>query len=337
MPNHNKDKQEIFLLSKLRTIDYLIILGAIVLLGLVMFLIPRVLNTIGELDSALESYSVAPRLVPARSIQATHNTFQLWHKDDFYVANVTSRGSLFFTPDEQSLVYPAVYRYEGTYTHILEAVDIITGQARWQTNIAQPAVIRIYDNNFVVLASEWLDQAPAIGDQELPYCSFGEKRYSLSTYDIRTGHKNWGYGYRGVNLDTMYFVGQNIYLEGSHDHGNHEFLVSIDVNSGQIAYQRCNGQNPARPRNAGGTSGPAFGINSIDAQEIRGCSTDSRYCFVTDGNRLIILAGSSKEHAASVEFGGSQLTAPDIDVVVQGNIAVVHLLDSHQLYAFRLP
>jgi hypothetical protein len=235
------------------------------------------------------------------------------------------------------LIYPAVYRYEGTYTYILEAVDIITGQAQWQTNIAQPVIIRIYDNNFVVLAPEWLDQAPAIGDQELPYCSFRERRYSLSTYDIRTGHKNWGYGYRGVNLDTMYFVGQNVYLEGSQDHGNRKLLISIDMNSGQIIQQRCNGQNPARPRNAGGNLGPAFGINSIDAQEIRGCSTGGRYCFVTEGNRLIILAGSSKEHVAYVEFSGSQLTAPDIDVVVQNNVVVVHLLDSHQLYAFRLP
>jgi hypothetical protein len=95
MSHPQKKKKNVFLFGKLTLHDCLMILGAVVLIGLVMFLTPSVLNTIGELNSALESYSVAPPLVPARSIQATHNTFQLWHKDDFYVANVASRGNLF--------------------------------------------------------------------------------------------------------------------------------------------------------------------------------------------------------------------------------------------------
>jgi hypothetical protein len=235
------------------------------------------------------------------------------------------------------LIYPAVYRYEGTYTYILEAVDIITGQTRWQSRIPRPEIIYVYDNKFVVLAPEWLEQAPVADNQELPYCSFRETHYSLSTYDVITGQKVWGYGYRGATMADMYFANQIVYLEGSQDHGNRELLISIDMNSGQIIQQRCNGQNPAPPRNIHNIFGSAFDVNSIDDQERGGCTPNKHFCFATEGNRFHILHGNSKQTLAYIDFDGAAFTPNFIDVVVDNNVVVVHLLDSHQLYAFRLP
>jgi hypothetical protein len=321
-----KKERPKFLLGKLK--QKTLLLGAAALSLLVLVLI------LSELSTPESSVIVASDSVPARSIETVSNVSQLWRKDDFYLARVSSVNGQFFIIGEQSLAFLGAKQSEGRYNFNLEAINIFTGQTQWQTTINDPELVRIYDSNFFILSREWLDQAPARENRKLQYCLFWDKEYSLSTYELSTGQEIWSYGYRGANLPTLYFVDRSVYLEGSHEHGTHRLSINIDTNSGLITDQRCSGFSP--PLNSEGIYGSSFVVNSIDNQDYSGCSRDNRYCFVTEGNRLTVLAGNSKEPLAYIEFGGEQLTHFYIDAVVQGNIVVIHLLDSHQLFAFHL-
>lgn len=299
--SQSKKKREIFLLSKLTLWDYLLFLGMAFFLLFIFVFISRMFDSPGSQTSPFQT---ALRTVPARSIQAMSNTSSLWSKEEYFVPSVESEGSRFFTPGEQKLVSPVANPSEGEGIYVLEALDIATGQTQWQTTIPDPVYIRIYQDKFFITAWEWMDQAPARGGQELVYCAFREREYSLSAYDVVTGQKAWGYGYRGVNIGRVYFQGQSAFLEGSHDHGNHRLLVNIDINSGHINNQHCNGSNSAIPLNSGGIYSSAYNVTYVERQDYD-CDRRKQFCFATEGNRLHILIGNSKQTVAYITFGAS--------------------------------
>lgn len=323
-----KKKREIFLLSRFNALDYLLFLGAIALLALLFYLVPKI-------DDILDSprpapFNTFPGPVAPRTIQITHPLSLLWQREEYAIPHVAGEGSLFFATGERTLVSPMADLSERVY--YLEAFDIVTGQTQWQTRIPSPVIIRIYDNKFFALSGAWSGQSPAKDGQELPYCSFWERQHSLSAYHVNTGHEIWRYGYRGVNINNMYFVDQTVNLEGSHSGGTHQLLINVDINSGHIIHQRCNGPNSAPPRNSGGISSSTYFVKWQGAD----CNTHKPFCFATEGNRLHILTGSSKP-VAYIDFEGAALEPADMDVAVHNNIIVVHLDDSDQLFAFRLP
>ncbi|MBE2198801.1 MAG: hypothetical protein IAE79_09335 [Anaerolinea sp.] len=336
MSQPNK-KQSIFLLGKLTLMDYLLVVAVIALFAVTFLLVPGMKELWNTLETTL---GPAPRVVPARSIQTTHNASYLWNKDDYIVPNVESTGSLFFSPGNQILVFPATDISTNTYT--LEAIDVMNGQTLWQTSIARPSMIRIYEGKFVVLSAVWLDQAPTKNNRELPYCSFDQRRYSISTYDISTGQNRWSYGYRGMNIPNLTFENQSMYLAGTDHHGKSGLLINVDMNTGFIIDQRCarigDGNSlPSFPKFSQGIYGTTFEPTSIEAQATEGCGKDNQYCFVTEGNRLHILNGGAKDFLGYIDFGGSLLTSHYIDILILNKIGVIHLDDSDQLFAFRLP
>ncbi|MBX3056463.1 MAG: hypothetical protein KF770_08325 [Anaerolineae bacterium] len=330
-----KKKRRIFLFSKLAVADYVSLLAILVVSATIFLLIFGTGDMWNTLESAL---GIAPRIVPARTIQTTHNTTYLWHKDDYIAPNVESAGSLFFSLNNRTLVFPAADRSAFLFT--LEAVDVISGQTRWQTDIASPRMIRIYEGKFVVLSTEWQGQAPAKPYRQLPYCSFRKQHYSISTYDINTGQNEWRYGYGGMNIPDMTFENQRMVLAGSDDHGQSRLLISVEMNTGFIIDQQCTVDGnllPGLPKFSQGVQGAAFAPASMAAQETEGCSGDNRYCFVTEGNRLHILNGGAKEFLGTIDFEGTPLTSNYIDILVLNKVGVIHLDDSDQLFAFRLP
>lgn len=332
-----KKKRQIFLFSKLAPADYVSLLAIFVVFATMFLLIFGTRDMWNTLESAL---GIAPRIVPARTIQTTHNMTYLWHKDDYIAPNVESAGSLFFSLNNRTLVFPAADADMPAFLYTLEAVDVISGQTRWQTDIASPRMIRIYEGRFVVLSTEWQGQAPAKPYRPLPYCSFGQQRYSISTYDINTGQNEWSYGYGGMNIPDMTFENQRMVLAGSDDQGKSRLLINVDVNTGFIIDQQCTTDGsplPGFPKFSQGVQGTAFAPASIAAQETEGCNRDNRYCFITEGNRLHILNGGAKEFLGYVDFAGSPLTSNYIDILVLNKIGVIHLDDSDQLFAFRLP
>ncbi|MBE2198800.1 MAG: hypothetical protein IAE79_09330 [Anaerolinea sp.] len=244
MSHHHKKKREIFLLSRFKALDCLLFFGAITLLALLFYLVPK----IGDiLDSPRPApFNTRPGPVAPRTIQATHRLSLLWQREEYAVPRVASAGDLFFATGEQTLVSPMSNLSERVY--YLEAFDIVTGQTQWQTPIPPPVIIHIYDNKIFVLSAAWSGQAPAKDGQELPYCSFWERQQSLSAYHVNTGQEIWRYGYRRANISRMFFMDQSVYLRGSHDHGAHQLLINVDINSGLIISQRCNGSNPPPPK-----------------------------------------------------------------------------------------
>lgn len=327
MSRHHKKKREIFLLSRFNALDYLLFLGAITLLVLLFYLVPQ----IGDIRNMRPvAFFTSPGPVPPRTILTAHHLSLLWQREEYAVPRVAGPGSLFFATGERTLVSPMADLSEKVYN--LEAFDMVTGQTQWQTRIPPPVLIRIYDNKFFVFSEQWLDQAPAKDGQELPYCSFWEKYHSLSAYHVNTGQQIWSYGYRGANISIIHFIDESVYLEGSHHGGTHELLIDVDIDSGRIVDQRCNGPNRAPPRNSGGTSSSTYFVKWQGSD----CDRHKPFCFATEGKRLHILTGSSKP-VAYIDFEGAVLEPADIDVVVHNNIVVVHLDDSDQLFAFRLP
>ncbi|HRQ36702.1 MAG TPA: hypothetical protein PLD25_02170 [Chloroflexota bacterium] len=332
-----KKKRRIFLFGKLALADYVSLVALMVVFATTFLLIFGTRDMWHTLESAL---GIAPRIVPARTIQTTHNTSYLWHKDDYIAPKVESASSLFFSLNNRMLVFPAADIPSFMYT--LKAVDVVSGQTRWQTDIVRPGMIRVYEGKFVVLSTEWQGQAPAKPYRQLPYCSFGQQHYSISTYDINTGENEWSYGYGGMNIPDMTFENQRMVLAGSDDHGESRLFISVDMNTGFIIDQQCTKMGdgyslPGFPKFSQGIQGTAFEPASTEAQEAEGCSRDNRYCFVTEGNRLHILNGGAKEFLGYVDFEGSPLTANYIDILVLNKVGVIHLDDSDQLFAFRLP
>lgn len=97
------------------------------------------------------------------------------------------------------------------------------------------------------------------------------------------------------------------------------------------------GQILPPPRSdSGGTSSSTYNVTYVESQDYD-CDRHKQFCFAIEGNRLHILTGSSKQTVAYIDFEGAALEPADIDVVVHNNMVVVHLDDSDQLFAFRLP
>jgi hypothetical protein len=299
----------------------------IALYGSAFYLLPRI-------GQYITPVFPPPGPVPPRTIQTANNLSLLWSREEYAIPRVESSGTLFFAMGEHTLVSPVANLSEKVY--YLEAFDIVTGQTQWQTPIPSPHIIRFYDNKFFVFSGEWLDQAPTVDDQELPYCSFKEKNLSLSAYDVNSGQQIWRYGYRGANISRMFFLDQSVYLMGSHDHGVHQLLINIDSNSGDIIHQRCNGSAPPPRGSSGGTRSSTYNVTYTKIQG-PDCDRHRPFCFVTEGNRLRVLTGSPLQTVAYIDFEGTALEPTDMDAAVNNNVIVVHLDDSDQLFAFRLP
>lgn len=317
-------KGESLLLRIIESLDYPLLFILIAFFGLFVYFVPRIIELITP------PYP-DPGPIPPRTLQATDNLSLLWSREEYAIPLVVDRTSLFFATEEQTLVSPIASLSKQAY--YLEAFDLVTGQTQWQSRIPYPIFISIYDNNFFVFAGEWLDQAPAQDDQELPYCSFWEKKYSLSTYDVNTGQRIWRYGYRGANISQMFFLDQSVYLVGSHDHDIHQLLINADINSGLIMSQRCNGSAPPPRGSSTGTHSSTYNVISINSD----CARYKPFCFAVEANRLHMLIGSSNEAVAYIDFEGAALAPREMDVAVHNNFVVVHLNDSDQLFAFRLP
>lgn len=346
MSHPPKKKREIFLLSRLKLQDYLLIVGVILLIPLLYAIFQKGLDTLNTVDAALTALEPPPQWVPARSIQAAHNLSPLWNKEEFFMGDTP-----FFTIGEKTLLYPAASKSHDSNiyfdTHTLEAIDIATSQIQWQADIPVPASIGIYNDKVFVLSQEWLDQAPTSTNQEFPNCSFIRKMYSLSAYDLHTGQKEWGYGYQGVNGNSMYFVNQSVFLTGTGMHGTRHISVKIDKNSGFIVDQNCNGlrsslysegiSNPPPSEGDFGSSFTAGALDDVDESYRFGCQRGYHLCFLTKGNRLHVRDRDSRKDIAVLDFEGPELTNYYSEIVVQGNIIVVHFVDSHQIFAFRLP
>lgn len=334
--SHTKKNRSIFLLSKLKLLDYLIVLGAMAFL-LVLYGYVRIYD---EPDTPNK---YAAQLVPMRSIEAAYNISQLWGKENIYLAQ-ENYDRRFFIADGRNLIFPTINQSETSYA--LQAINMTAGQTLWQTDLpGRLGIMRIYKGKFFVLSDEELGQAPVKDSQELSYCSF-RQRYSLSTYDVTTGEKLWGYSYQGVSSEGLNFDPHHVYLSGTDDHGASGLLVKVAINSGTILEQQCTrtrlgtGKSvPVPPRDSEvGIASSSFLATAVDNQEYDfGCMNDNRLCFVTQENRLNVVAGNTKENLAYIEFDGAKLNPYFIDIVVQNNLVVVHLNDSNQLFGFRLP
>ncbi len=250
----------------------------------------------------------------------------------------------FFTTNGNRLIFPTINETQSA--HALRAIDITTGQVLWQSDVPDAFTMRIYNGKIFILSSsdKSLEEAPIQGNQKLPYCSFQQKS-SLSTYDINTGQRVWGYNYLGINSSSLTFIDDLVHLVSTGHNGQSKLIASIQTGSGMILNQQCarigdNNPLPYLPRNSHpGTLSASFTPTSINNQEEYNlsCARDKRYCFITDGNRLNVLNGTTKDILAFVEFDGDKLAAYYIDLVVQNNLVVIHLNDSNQLFAFRLP
>lgn len=303
MSHYQKRKRKIFLLSKLTLLDYLLILGALFFLFLVFFV--------------LLSPSPNSQPLSARSVQTTNNINLLWAKNEYIVPRVGSESSLFFVRENQCLISPIADVSNNTFA--LEALDMVSGQMIWQSAIPSPAKIRINDGQFFILTSDWLDEAPSLNNQDFGDCNWREKYSSLSTYDVKTGQKNWGFGYREIYGGSIDFTERNVYLHGSRDHGTQRLEVHVDKNSGFIIGQYCTQPALAQtPPTFPGEDSSTFYPRAIDDdQDDRGCSPDKRFCFFTEGNRLHIQKGNSGQSLAYIDFEGAELVSYDMHVVVQ--------------------
>jgi hypothetical protein len=125
-----------------------------------------------------------------------------------------------------------------------------------------------------------------------------------------------------------------VYLTGSHDHGTRQLLINADVNTGLIISQRCkNGSAPPPRESSRGDYSFAYYVTYAESD----CASYEPFCFAMEGNRLLVLTGSPLQTVAYIEFEGTALEPRYMYAAVHNNIVVVHLDDSDQLFAFRLP
>lgn len=273
-----------------------------------------------------------PQSVPARTIQFTDNVSTLWIKE-IELQNPHKVYVEFFTPDEQTLVF---WHPEGS---LLTALDVITGSTVWETPVPDISVLRLHDQKFFILSYEWrdtLDNAPVLGNQPLPDCSFAGDT-SLLTYDPYTGEQIWGYVYNGVDPDDIFFENDAVYLDGSGDHGASRSIARIDSHSGELLSLECNkwpgnAEIPLPPDNEGIISNPYRVI--LNEQDF--ASSNVLLSFEAINNRLTILNGQSRVTVGYIDFAGAELNPWDINVAVQNGIAVIYFDDSNQLMALRL-
>ena len=288
-----------------------------------------------HLNSLLSSIDHSEHLAP-RSVTATRHIALLW-KSDMEIVTSTDASMQFFIPDEGSLVF--------LKAGSINSINIFTGQPIWQAAGPFPGVTRLVDHNFFVLAypDETFAEAPSSGAIS-PECfahfyrpyNFGT--FSLSSYDARTGQKNWAYRYQGANTDLL-FDSKSVYISGFRDSGHSKSLVQIDQASGSMLGLNCivapdtgSLQVPPRGLSEGGFSA-TYGPSSPD-ESISSTGENGRFTVLTSGNQIAVYYGKTWRDYATIDFSGDKLDSDDIDIVNQKNILVIYLKDSRQLFGF---
>lgn len=290
--------------------------------------------------------SETAQLVPVRSMQTAHRLKLLWAKEDIYLARV-SDNMKFIMPTNATLVYPVVELYPvrnaSQVTYVLQAIDIITAETLWKTDIPHLGLLRLHDGKFFNLHhtnKSGLERAPIKDNKELPYCSMGQTSI-LSAYDAQNGQELWGYEYLGINGGSIYFNNGFVYVGGTKGPGQSQLLAQIDVDSGVILDQQCSGSGGLQSRVAQnsefGIAGVSYSVTSRESPDYKYiCNGRFQYCFVAEGERLLILNGSGDVTLGYIDFNGEPLTDIEMDVVVHDDLLVIHLDDSNQLLGFRL-
>jgi hypothetical protein len=118
-------------------------------------------------------------------------------------------------------------------------------------------------------------------------------------------------------------------------------LAQIDVDSGVILDQQCSGSSGLQSRvvqnSENGIAGVSYSVTSRESPDYKYiCIGRFQYCFVAEGKRLLILNGTGDVTLGTIDFDGEPLSDVEMDVVVHGNLLVIHLDDSNQLFGFRL-
>ncbi len=277
-----------------------------------------------------------PKPAPVRTVENMNNLSLLWVKE-MEIENPHKVWVELFTPNDQSVVFWS------PQSDSLIALDLITGETLWETEVPAHTVMRLYNGKFFIVAYQRLNRladAPVNNNRELPNCSFGGEAAVL-TYDPDTGEQIWGYVYQGVDPNQVFFKGDYLYLTGSNDHGASRSVAEIDALSGNIIELECYRWWTSKkeildyPRNEGIIFSPyEVVLERYAEQQLE--SQNFSLLFWAKGNRLEILDGSTKEVIGSVSFDGAELYDWDIDVAVQNDVAVIYLDDSNQLFGFLL-
>jgi hypothetical protein len=348
-----KQKNKVFLLGKLKLMDYLLLMAGVALFALAYLFFPEIV-TFGNEQGGY--FDLPPREVPARTIQATGNIVSLWQQNEFPHRGRYDPTSEFFIISQNGLVFPVATKAEnGSYHFGLRAIDMSNGRIFWETETPEPYVIRIYNNMFFVLSPATIQtsavtyaNAPILNDQELPYCGFWRAAY-LSTYQVNTGKPIWGYKYDGVSASGLGFKNNQVFMDDTDDHGESGLVATVEIPSGMILDQACGriSHRQSNPVN-GVMRDTEFGRSGSESVSIVRSKDDKdfeydckhhsdRYCIATEGNRLEILDKNTQEMLGYVLFEGAELTAYLIDIVVHNQYIMVYLKDSNQLFAFRYP
>jgi hypothetical protein len=280
-----------------------------------------------------ESFDFPPESVPARIITETEGVATLWVKE-MDLENPHKVYVEFFIPNEQSVVFWS------PNTASLMSLNMVTGETIWQTAVPDVSVMRLVGDKFFVVSSDWvrtLPAAPIPYDQTFPDCSWAGNA-SVLAFDPDTGEQIWGYAYEGVDSYDISFEDQFIYMSGSNDHGASRSMAQIDAKSGGLLFLDCNKwpdtkEIPYPPGDEGYTASPYKVVIDERDLEWRGIAL----FFVAEGNRLNMLDGPTKKVLGSVYFEGAELNPWDINVAVQGDLAIIYMNDSAQLFGFRLP
>lgn len=279
-----------------------------------------------------------PETVPSRNIIEMNNLELLWSKEmdidnphkgyvELYVPNEES--FVFWSPESDSLI----------------ALDFATGNVLWETAVPHVGDMGLYNGHFYISSSDWLHSlrsAPKDSDGSFNACSFAGQA-ALVAVDATTGNQSWGYSYWGADYYDLVINKNNIYLTGSNEHGASQSIVRINAANGTVLERDCYRwpkekeltQVPADERWLPFPSPYLVVLEEHKESQLR--SKGVLLFFVAEENRLDILDGQTKEIIGSINFDGADLNPWDIDVAVQGNIAVIYFGDSHQLFGFRLP
>lgn len=281
--------------------------------------------------------SLPPETVPSRNIIEINNLELLWMKE----MNIDNphRGYVdLFIPNEASFVFWS------PQSDSLVSLAFATGDVLWETAVPRVGELAMYDGAFYVASYDWLNKlnnAPKDLDGSFYSCSFAGEA-SLVAINATTGQQTWGYSYLGADDNKMVINQENIYLTGSQDHGASRSLVRIDTNSGTILERDCYRWPKQKeltqiPVDESWHPYPSPYVVVLQEHKESQLSREGVLLFfVAQENRLDILDGQTKEIVGSVNFDGADLNPWDIDVAVQGNIAVVYFGDSHQLFGFSL-
>jgi hypothetical protein len=296
--------------------------------------------SIGESFTLMDMYfpDTPPETVPSRNVLEMNNLELLWI-EEMDIDNPHQVYVELLVPNEESFVFWS------PQSASLMALEFTTGNVLWETAVPYVSDIGLYNGHFYISSSDWLDRlerAPKDTDGSFNNCSFAGQA-ALVAIDATTGYRIWGYSYWGSSGNGFSISENNIYLTGSNDHGASRSVVRIDAANGAILERDCYQWPYDEEKEL--TSAPADESQNIspylvvleENRERELSRKIFRLFFVAEGNQLDILDGQTKEVVGSVHFEGAALNSCDIDVAVQGDIAVIYFGDSHQLMGFRLP